>query len=190
MVQKKWFLTVLAVLALSMLPAVALAKGGATDHFGPFAGTSPDGSTCGGPWANDAFDRFFTARDNGDGTFAVREEFKNGSFVTIAGDSPGACETTNHHGTLLAAGIAGNMGGFLAGSVTSSTYNPGGCATAGACNTTSGFITAVFGPTATFDVATFNFEYNYNDNSLQYHHWQDKSDKKTGEKFEGDISNQ
>jgi hypothetical protein len=188
MLQKKWLLMVLALFALSMLPAVALAKGGGTDHFGPIASTSPDGATCGGTWAKDTFDRFFTVKDNGDGTFAVREEFKNGSFVTTGPASPGKCETTNHHGTVLAAGITGDMRGWLAGTVTGSSYIPNGCAVPSACDSTAGFIAAVF-PGGAFQIDTFNFEYNSNDTSLQYHHWQDKSDNNGGEKFEGDIAN-
>jgi hypothetical protein len=191
MVQKKWLLMVLAVFALSMLPAVALAKGGGTDHFGPFFSTTTDGSSCGIDWANDTFDRSFTVKDNGDGTFSVREEFKNGSFVTNGATSPGRCETTsNHHGSTVTPGIAGQFTGFLAGTVTSATYNPNGCATPGTCTTTGGFITAVFGAAAPFDITSFNFEYNSSDKSLQYHHWQDMSDNHGGEKFEGDIATQ
>jgi hypothetical protein len=36
----------------------------------------------------------------------------------------------------------------------------------------------------------FNFEYNSNDQSLRYHHWQDKSDNHGGEQFIGDIANE
>ncbi len=189
-----------AVLALSLVPVVALAAGtGGTDKFGPYPSSSPDNGTCGNQWAIDTFDRYFLVHDNGDGTFSVREEYKNGSFVTTGPVSPGACETTSHHGSVLQSGVVGHMTGFLAGTVTSSTYNPNGCSAAGAdCTTTNGFLTAVFGASgpATFTCnlgyagCKFNFEYSSGDQSLQYHHWQDKSDNQVGEKFEGDIANQ
>lgn len=64
-------------------------------HYGPFHSTSPDSGTCGNFWANDTFDRFFrvTMTPNADGTFDVTEQFKDGSFVTDAGPSPGSCDT-------------------------------------------------------------------------------------------------
>ena len=73
--------------------------------------------------------------------------------------------------------------------MTGGTYNPNGCAVPSACDSTAGFIAAVF-PGGTFGDVTFNFEYNSNDKSLQYHHWQDKSDNAGNDKFEGDIANQ
>lgn len=181
---------VTAALALASLTLPALAANNGTDHFGPFASTSTDGGSCGVPWANDTFNRFFTVHDNGDGTFAVREEFKDGTFTTIGGVSPGSCESTNHHGTIVTPGITGDFQGFLAGTVTSSTYNPNGCSTPSACTTIAGFLTAVFG-VITLNTTSFNFEYHSSDKSLQYHHWQDKSaDKGTGEQFIGDIATQ
>ena len=63
-------------------------SGHPTQHYGPYTSTSPDSSTCGNDWAEDTFDRDFTVR----GTTVV-EQFKNGSFVTMAGPSPGARAT-------------------------------------------------------------------------------------------------
>src|SRR5213596_1781123 len=65
----------------------------ATQHYGPYPSNSPDSGTCGNDWATDTFDRHFTVKSNQDGTFTVIEQFKNGSFTTIGGPSPGACET-------------------------------------------------------------------------------------------------
>ena len=181
---------VLAALFAVTTATGALADNGGTMHFGPFAGTSPDGGTCGSPWANDTFNRLFSVHDNGDGTFRVTEDFKDGSFVTTGPVSPGACETNDHHGTVLSPGLNGNFRGFLTGTVATSTFTPAACNTAGACSTTSGFIAAVFGSGAAFVTTTFNFEYDSNDQSLEYHHWQDKSGGPTGEQFIGDIANQ
>ena len=181
------------MIALVLQSGTALADG--TDHFGPFPSFSPDGGSCGTPWANDIFDREFTVHDNGDNTFKVTEKFTNGTFTTLAAPSPGACETSNNHGTLVAPGITGDFRGFLTGTVTSTSYDPSACSrTPGACKTTSGFVGTVFGLGAVFSCSvgggacSFNFEYNSNDPSLQYHHWQDKSDNHGGEQFIGDIA--
>jgi hypothetical protein len=183
----------IAILAGAAVPALAAG----TDHFGPFPSSTTDGSTCGIDWATDQVNRDFTVHDNGDGTFKVTEQFKDGTFTTLGTTSPGACETTSHHGTTVLAGVKGSFQGFLTGTVTSSTYNPNAC-TPTTCNTTSGFLTTVFGAQgpATFTCnlgyagCDFNFEYNSSDKSLQYHHWQDKEDtSNNSEQFIGDIAN-
>src|SRR5436190_1234610 len=66
-----------------------------TQHYGPYASGSPDSGTCGNDWAEDTYDRDFTLHNNRDGTYTVVEQFKNGDFVTNAGPSPGACDTTD-----------------------------------------------------------------------------------------------
>jgi len=188
--------------ALTILSGtVAAAGSGGTDHFGPFDGASPDGGSCGGPWANDTYERSYTVHDNGDGTFRVTADSRHGSFVTTGPASPGACEASDHHGSVVQAGVMGSFQGSLSGTVTSSTYNPDGCNTTakGAnCSTTQGFLSLVFGlppfsPAFTcnagFAGCDFNFEYDSSDQSLQDHHWQDESDNHGGEKFVGDIAN-
>ena len=81
------FFSLAAMLVCSLLIISSNAAGGPKDrHYGPFASTSPDNGTC-GIWAIDTFDRVFNVHDNGDGTFSVDEQFKNGSFVTIGGSS-------------------------------------------------------------------------------------------------------
>jgi hypothetical protein len=186
-----------AGLASFLMSTSALAANG-TVQFGPFHSTSIDNG-CSGPWATDTFDRYFKVHDNRDGTFAVTEDFKNGTFVTQQGASPGAtCVNDPHHGTLVNGGVKGSFQGFLTGSVTSGTFNQNGCSALLAdCTTTTGFLTAVFGAEgpATFacdpgSSECFNFEYNSSDKSLQYHHWQDKADNQGGEQFIGDIANQ
>ncbi|MEA2644869.1 MAG: hypothetical protein QOG08_1895, partial [Chloroflexota bacterium] len=65
----------------------------ATQHYGPYASGSGDSGTCGPDWATDTFDRHFTVHRPPTGPITVVEQFKNGSFTTIEGPSPGACET-------------------------------------------------------------------------------------------------
>jgi hypothetical protein len=172
--------------------AVGSAGNGKETHFGPFASTSPDGGSCGNDWATDTFNRDFKVKDNGDGTFTVKEEFKDGSFKTIAGLSPGSCEPDSNHGTLVNGGVTGTMHGDLQGTVTGGTFNPAGCDGAGAAicaSSTTGFIAQVF-PGGTFTTTGFKFEYSAGDQGLAFHHWEDKGDKTTvNDVFKGDIAN-
>lgn len=183
--------------ALTVLGATGVQAGNGAVQIGPFEASSPDGGSCGSPWAVDTYERSYTVVDNGDGTFKVTAFSKHGTFVTTGPVSPGACEDSNHHGSTVAAGITGGFQGFLSGTVTSSTFDPTGCASAD-CSTTQGFLAAVFGlasysPAFTCNAGyagcVFNFEYHSSDRSLQYHHWQDKSDNHGGEQFVGDIAN-
>jgi len=185
---KSWLM--LVVLALCVVGVAAGAPG--TQQFGPFLVNTPDGSSCGPDWANDSFERRYTVISNGGGNFTVREK-DNGTFTTLGGSSPGACESTPNHGSFVGAGIVGNIQGSADFTVNSSTYNPNGCtANPSVCSTRWGFVTAVFGASAlgTVTFTAFNFEYSSSDQSLAFHHWQDKSDQQVIDKFEGDIANQ
>jgi len=184
------FLITLIAAALGVVGTAAAGNG--TQQFGPFLDNTTDGGSCGNSWANDSFERRYTVISNGAGNFTIREN-DNGSFVTIAGASPGACETTSHHGSVVNAGITGNIQGTAAFTVNSATFNPHGCdADPTVCANRNGFVNAVFGASAvaTITFTAFNFEYSSSDQSLDFHHWQDKSDQAVNDKFEGDIANQ
>ena len=193
--RKKRFGTLVVVTLLLVIVSASSLKtsaaGNGTDKFGPFAMSATDGSSCGGDWAMDTFQRTWSVHDNGDGTFLVRREEKNGAFSTIAGLSPGACSDSAHHGATVNAGITGQMGGFFMFDVTSNTYNPGACATAANCEDTDDFLANVFPTLSDYCSATciWNYEYDSNDRTLKYRHWQDKSDNAGNDKFEGDIAN-
>ena len=160
-------------------------------HFGPFKSGSTDSGTCGPDWANDTFNRSFTIRPNPDGTFTVREDFSNGRFTTIAGSSPGACESSTPHGTLVAAGVKGRFHGYLAGTVMAGNFNQNGC-DSGGCDSTAGFITHLFGPGAKFSCSTgvgacpFLFTYQAHDQGLKFRHWVNASVDLGGNR--GDIA--
>jgi len=176
-----------ALAAAMIMPLSAIAANG-TDHVGPLAGASQDGSSCGGVWANDTYNLVISVHDNGDGTFAVRTDYKDGAFVTLGGGSPGACETANHHGSTVTAGIKGKFQGFVAETVTAAAYNANGCSNASLCTTRTDALNMLFPGNSQSDFS-WNFEYNSSDKTLQYRHWQDKSDS-TGNSdvFEGDIA--
>ena len=208
-------LTAIFALLLLSVPQIALAdddergdQGDRGDHgdrrdamrFGPYASSSPDSGTCGNDWANDTFKRVFTARKDSSGVWQLREDFKDGKFVTVAGASPGACQTSGAHGTLVTAGITGEFKGWLAGSVTGGTFNPaGGCP---APCTGDQFVLIHFGAAATWNVAPFKFTYHADGNGddegdgehsdggqhLLFRHWQNASDDQGGNR--GDIATQ
>ena len=154
----------------------------ATAHYGPFASTSPDSGTCGNFWADDTFERSFRVdtRPNADGTYDVVEEFKDGSFVTVAGASPGGCDT-NPGGT-VAAGIAGKMHGSFSIVVAGGAFDPNAACDEATCGTTATFIATVFGTAATYTIPTFLVQYE----ARSAGHWKNASADRGGN--EGDIT--
>jgi hypothetical protein len=166
-----------------------------TQHYGPYTSTSPDSGTCGNDWATDTFDRHFTVRNNPDGTFTVVQQFKNGSFLTNAGFSPGSCDFSDGSppGTVNA-GVAGSMHGYFIiplppGTTQSSTstYCDANAMTNTGCTTTT-FINTHFSPAcypATCPVTTFFFHYSAGGQSLVEHEWKNASSDRGGN--HGDV---
>jgi hypothetical protein len=154
--------------------------------------TVPDHGTCQNVWATDTSKRTWSIKKRSDGTFRVTRKDK-GTFVTAAGKSPGACDTTGKHGELVTAGIKGKFRGYLTGTVSGGTFNPDATCTAACIGDTSAFIAAFF-PGGTFTCSQgfagckFNFEYASPNKSLKFHHWQDKGTNGVSEKFTGDIA--
>lgn len=194
---KRWLVVALLAAAMSMLPTTAAAKddkgGGHATHFGPYKSSSTDSGTCGNDWANDTYKREFDVRPAGSGSWEVTETFTGGKFETMTALSPGACETTTAHGTMISAGVNGKFHGFLDGTVTGGTFDPNGCqAPTADCSTTSGFILAAFGPTAGYSCVTgvgdcsFKFDYHAHGKGLLYHHWINASADQGGN--QGDIA--
>lgn len=165
--------------------------------YGPYASGSGDSGTCGPDWANDTFDRVFTIDRHSDGTFTVREDFRNGSFVTIAGPSPAACDPTySQHGTLVNAGVTGKMHGYFiiplppgTAQTSTSPYCDAVLMTNANC-TTATFVNTHFSPAcypATCPVTSFFFQYQARGQGLIYRRWQNASPDLGGNK--GDIAN-
>jgi hypothetical protein len=167
-----------------------LATGNGTQHYGPYTATSPDSGTCGNDWAQDSFDRDFTVRANGDGTYTVVEQFKNGSFVTTMGPSPGGCET--NVGGMIVSGKTGSMHGyFIISNVDSQTSSSPYCDAVNNNNTdctTTKFIDTHFVPCylATCNVGTYFFHYAAGDQNLLQHEWKNASPDRGGDG--GDIA--
>jgi hypothetical protein len=177
---RKILLALVGALALVLtLSSAALADEG---KFTVRHSSSLDSGTCGNNWANDNFTRVFTPEDV-NGTSYLREDFKNGRFDTIAGSSPGACESGVNNGHLVTVGIDGSFHGFLAGTVTGGTFNPEATCPQ-PCNGTT-FVAAFYGPAAVWNVNTFKFEYQAQGDEVIGRHWQNASADQGGN--QGDI---
>jgi hypothetical protein len=161
-----------------------------------FVVTTTDNGSCGGPWATDTVRRTFLVKLNRDGSYTLTRRDR-GTFVTLGGTSPGACDTTGRHGHTVQAGVHGRFAGFLRGRVTGGTYNPNAQCSGPDCGFTDVFVTTFFGPGATFSCfenstqCKFNFNYTAPRQHLLFRHWQDKG-KGAGtslrETFHGDIA--
>jgi hypothetical protein len=167
-------------------------SGTPTQHYGPYPSGSPDSGTCGNNWAEDTFDRDFTVRTNAAGTTVV-EQFKNGSFVTNEGPSPGACDSTDGYGPgTLQAGHTGSMHGYftISGTLVQTSTSPfcnaltssnSGCDTATFINT---HFVPCYG--ATCNVTTYFDHYSAGDQGLAVHEWKNASCDRGGN--HGDIA--
>jgi hypothetical protein len=172
----------MVAVVLTVIPGVGAGQA-RTRHYGPFSSTSPDSGTCGNDWAVDSFDRHFTVdtRANASGVYTVTEEFKNGTFVTYAGASPGSCQPGASAAT-LAAGVTGTMHGDFIIVVTGGSYNANAVCSSSNCGTTASFVATVFGASATYDIPTFAFHYN----AASCGDWRNASDDRGGNS--GDIA--
>ena len=146
--------------------------------------TSPDSGTCGNNWANDTLKRVYKVKQNGDGSFTL-VAFDRGTFTTVAGQSPGACETTDtNHGATVTAGITGGVVGFVVEKLTG-TFNPS--ATCAAVCNRDAFVAAHFGTPTSRVVEKFAFFYGSKDPGLIKHMWVNSGTSTTSNN-RGDIA--
>ena len=185
------------VFATTNLTTLLDPTGNGTQHYGPYNSMSTDSGTCGNDWANDTFDRHFTVRKNPDGTFLVVEQFKDGSFITPASDSPpvnfspGACQNGPTPQGIVNAGVIGSLHGYfiIPGVTTQTSMDPHCNATLmtnANCDTMT-FINTHFTACypATCTVTTFFFHYSAGDQMLVQHEWKNASLDRGGNS--GDI---
>jgi hypothetical protein len=203
--KKRWILPGLLVAAFA-LAATGLADTGhgtgkgKHGKFGPYTVVTDDHGSCGQThaWAVDTEKRTFRVHKNSDGSYTLLRTDR-GTFLTNAGESPGACETTKHHGHTLVAGVKGRFHGYLQGRITGGTFDPNATCQAADCGFTAVWIDKFFGDSATFscDVSSkacrFDFEYTgLKHQSLKFRHWFDKGHGAgtfLKERFRGDIAN-
>src|SRR5215831_6999136 len=166
-----FLISAVAVVALVFASITVSSAAPGVRNYGPFAGGSPDSGTCGNDWADDTYNRFFKVLVDKDANqdYIVTEDFRQGSFVTRPGSSPGACETVPFPGTgtTVAEGVTGKLSGtfniivhngnFDAAATITDFDNDGKIGTAD-------FIHSVFGEHATYDVPSFIFLYTTKNN--------------------------
>jgi hypothetical protein len=175
-----------------------------TQHYGPYTSTSSDSGTCGNDWATDTFDRHFTVFQNKDGSMAIVEQFKDGSFVTPApvgdparspnGPSPGACQNSATPQGTVNDGITGDLHGYFViplpateSQTSTSPYCNATTSSNANCDTTT-FIDTHFTPcygAGTCTVTTFFFHYSAGDQGLVMNEWKNASADRGGNS--GDI---
>jgi hypothetical protein len=173
-------IAIAAVAALTVaLAMTANAWGSATAHYGPYASNSPDEGTCGNTWAEDTFNRVYTVKTKpSGGKYNLVEQFKKGTFQTLAGPSPAACGTDP--GGTLSGSVKGKMQGSFSIVVSNGTYNAG--ATCSSLCYTKEFVEDFFGAGATYEVTSFDIHYN----AKKHGQWKNASADKGGNS--GDIT--
>lgn len=187
-----------AVFAFGLATAAsATLKVGSNHTYGPSSMSGPDNGTCQNTWANDVWDRYFVVENNpsvvsGHYTYDVTRWDKNGTFHTIAGTSPGACDTGTDNGNTVAGGIRGHFHGFVNYAVTcpdinTDCFDPAAaqqfmntCSSTQSC-TTDGFIAAAFGPGATYAFGTYKYVYGSANATLCAKQWVDQTSGDTGD---------
>ena len=121
------------------------------------------------------------------------EQFKNGSFATMAGASPGACDSSDGYGPgSIAAGHTGSMHGyFIISGVGMQTSTDAHCDAVARSNddcTTATFVNTHFTPCYPFTctVTTFFDHYSAGDQGLAVREWKNASCDRGGN--HGDIA--
>src|SRR5450756_1683298 len=92
---------------VASLSVTLAAKGQPPITVGPIAVNQGDIGTCNNVWALDSFDKFYTLTLNHDGTYNLQVNYKDGTFVSNAGFSPGACESGTNNGSTVGDGVTG-----------------------------------------------------------------------------------
>jgi hypothetical protein len=173
---KRWISLAAALFALAATPIIATASQDSV-HFGPIDSGSPDSGTCGNNWANDTYKRVFDASTspNPDATYTATESFVAGRFVTVAGSSPDACDPSGALGSTVADGVTGSFNGNFVIVVSGGAFNPAATCDPTSCGTTAGFVAAVYGAAATYNVTSFGLTYHGNGPDLIQREWRNAS---------------
>jgi hypothetical protein len=159
------------------IPAFAPVKGAKSIKVSINNVVQGDIGTCNNVWANDTFDKAYTITANGYGTYNVNVKYNGGKFVTVAGTSPGACEATGvSNGSVVAAGIKGNMKQMYNGTVTG-TLIPGAKCTPSVCVDTKTILDTVFNPGWSWTILSDGGHWTWSNTYKAGHHgtWFDTS---------------
>lgn len=135
-----------------------------------------DIGTCNNVWALDSFNKFYTISANSvAGTYNVNVVYKNGTFVTQAGRSPGACEKVANNSHTIAAGITGTMKQEYDGTVTG-TLSGNSC-TPAICVDTASIVSTLFNPGWAWTILSDGGHWTWSNTYKAEHHgtWHDTS---------------
>jgi Collagen triple helix repeat (20 copies) len=176
------------------------ANGTASALVYSFSGTTgPDSGTCGNDWATDVYNATFQVEPQVDGSFTI-VKLVQGTFTTIAGQSPAACGTGGTSTNTVSAGVTGTFYGSETWTVASpgtgesADFDPfatcsSACSpnTAGTSNSSDhaqnqAFLDAFF-PGATPPQFDTNYDFVYDAGS--HGHW---TDSNTPQNNQGDIT--
>jgi hypothetical protein len=145
---KKMFAAMVAALLLASLASGAALAG---NGFPPITATGErvqnDVGSCNNDWATVTLTKNYKLTLTTTGVYNL-EVKEDGPFTTIAGTSPGACESGANNGNTVGAGITGKTHQTFDAPVTSTaTPNPNpDCAANNGCAGSGDFLNAVFGP--------------------------------------------
>ncbi len=199
--KKLVLISVLASVMGLVTMGTAFARVTSGDTFGPAAMSGGDNGSCGNTWANDTWQRSFIVDpsptvDNSTYTYDLTRYDKLGHFVTLAGTSPGACDTAappTGNGNTVVANVKGHFHGWVNYRVvcSSACYDQAaGTAYMSGCSptcTTDGFIGAAF-PNQTFGSGKFKYVFGASNSVLCAQNWTDVGFDGTSETFTGDIA--
>lgn len=122
-------------------------QGTIVSQLGPVAVTDiADTGTCNNTWAIDSYNKFYTLIQTGSNAYSIQSS-ENGTFVSSAGDSPGACESGTNNGNTVGAGVTGTTVQLWTNTLTATTSpnSSPNCAANSNCEGASNYLNAVFG---------------------------------------------
>ncbi|MHB8491904.1 MAG: hypothetical protein ACYDA6_06805, partial [Solirubrobacteraceae bacterium] len=140
-------MTILGISGIMLAaPNASLGAGPPIKGAGTVEGAEDIG-TCNQVWAEDNLNKTFALfATTTSGTYSL-EVKENGTFVSKAGPSPGACASGTNNGSTIPAGVTGKLTSQWDNTVTAtSSPNPDPNCSNNACATSTGFLNAVFGP--------------------------------------------
>lgn len=121
--------------------------GSIVSQLGPVSVSAIDDTgTCNNTWAEDAYDKNYTLTETGPNAYSV-QSVEDGTFVSNAGQSPGACESGPDNGNTVAAGVTGTLHQVWINTLTA-TASPSAspdCASNNDCQGAGDYLDAVFG---------------------------------------------
>jgi hypothetical protein len=145
---------IVMAVAMPLGAHAAVNNGKVPIKVGPVARVdAQDIGSCNNVWDLFSYNKFFTLTLNKDDTYNLQINNKDGTFVTLDGKSPGACESGVDNGNVVAAGVTGKTHQEYNATVTATTLpnrNPDCGVNNVKCLTAGSFLTAVFGSTWTY----------------------------------------